>query len=60
MPYPYAEARILHEYGSLHVQKEEPDRARERCRAALDIFRRLGASKVAGRTERALLARVPA
>lgn len=60
MPYPYAEARILHEYGTLYIRKEEPDRARERFRAALDIFRRLGASKDAGRTERALLALGPA
>lgn len=52
MPYPYA--RILHEYGMLHVHEGEPERARERFHAALDIFRGRGAREDAGRTERAL------
>ncbi len=60
MPYPYAEARILYEYGMLHVHEGEPGGTRERLSAALDIFRRLGAKKEAGRTERALLALDPA
>ena len=60
MPYPYAEARILYEYGMLHVREGEPGGTRERLSAALDIFRRLGAKKEAGRTERALLALDPA
>src|SRR5262249_4432256 len=28
--YPYAEARVLYEYGQLYLQRGEPDRARER------------------------------
>ena len=57
MPYPYAEARILREYGMLHLREREPREARKRLSAALDIFRRLGAKKDAQRTEQAL--RVP-
>jgi tetratricopeptide (TPR) repeat protein/DNA-binding XRE family transcriptional regulator len=45
MPYPYAEARLLHVYGEMHAQRGEPPRARERLEAALAIFRRLGARK---------------
>jgi tetratricopeptide (TPR) repeat protein len=51
MPYPHAEARILYEYGLLHVRKAEPERARERLAEALVIFRRLGARKDVERTE---------
>jgi hypothetical protein len=54
MPYPYAEARLLHVYGEMHAQKGEPQRARERLEAALAIFRRLGARKDAERVEQAL------
>jgi transposase len=54
MPYPYAEARLLHVYGLMHAQKGEPERARERLEAALAIFRRLGARKDAERMEQAL------
>src|SRR5207245_1489607 len=54
MPYPYAEARLLHVYGAMHAQKGEPEPARERLEAALAIFRRLGARKDAERTEQAL------
>jgi tetratricopeptide (TPR) repeat protein len=54
IPYPYAEAKILHEYGVLHALQGEPGQARERHSAALGIFRRLGASEDAGRTEQAL------
>jgi tetratricopeptide (TPR) repeat protein len=54
MPYPYAEARLLHGYGGMHVQKGEPEPARERLEAALAIFRRLGARKDAERAEQTL------
>jgi tetratricopeptide (TPR) repeat protein len=51
MPYPYAEGRLLHVYGELHVAKGEPVPARERLEAALAIFRRLGARKDAERAD---------
>ena len=54
MPYPYAEAKLLREYGMLHVHEVEPEQARERLSAALGIFRRLGAREDAGWTEQAL------
>jgi tetratricopeptide (TPR) repeat protein/transcriptional regulator with XRE-family HTH domain len=54
MPYPYAEARLLHVYGQMHVQKQEPALARERLEAALAIFRRLGALRDAERVEQEL------
>jgi tetratricopeptide (TPR) repeat protein len=56
MPYPYAEARFLHFYGELHVQKGEMGAAREHLQAALAIFRRLGARPGIAQTERALAA----
>ena len=43
MPYPYAEARLLHVHGCLPIQKGEPEAARERLEVALALFRRLGA-----------------
>jgi transposase len=54
MPYPYAEARLLHVYGRLHSQKGEPQAARERLEAARAIFARLGARTDAGQVEQAL------
>ncbi|HEX2729250.1 MAG TPA: hypothetical protein VHM16_05810, partial [Rubrobacteraceae bacterium] len=54
MPYPYAEARLFHEYGMLHLRESEPEKARERLSAALDIFRQLGAKKDGEQTRRAL------
>jgi len=54
MPYPYAEAHLLHVYGAMHAQRGEPEPARERLEAALAIFRRLGARKDAERVEQAL------
>jgi tetratricopeptide (TPR) repeat protein len=54
MPYPYAEARLLHVYGRMHLQRGEREPARERLEAALAIFRRLGARKDAERVEHAL------
>jgi hypothetical protein len=54
MPYPYAEARLLHVYGLMHAQKGGPEPARERLEAALALFRRLGARKDAERVEQAI------
>jgi tetratricopeptide (TPR) repeat protein len=54
MPYPYAEARLLHICGEMYAQKGEPEPAQEPLEAALAIFRRLGARKDAERVEQAL------
>jgi len=54
MPYPYAEARLLHAYGVMHSEQGEPDPARERLEAALTIFERLGARADSARTREAL------
>lgn len=59
MPYPYAEARILYEYGMLHLREREPREARKRLSAALGIFGRMGAKKDAERTGQALRALDP-
>lgn len=45
LPFPYAEARTMHEWGRMHVSKSEMRPARERLEAALAIFQRLGAKK---------------
>ena len=52
--YPYAEGRILREHGMLHIREVEPEHARERLCAALDIFIRLRAKKDAEQTRRTL------
>jgi tetratricopeptide (TPR) repeat protein len=54
MPYPYAEARALYEYGVMRCRQGEPQHGHERLEAALAIFRRLGARKDVERTQRAL------
>jgi tetratricopeptide (TPR) repeat protein/transcriptional regulator with XRE-family HTH domain len=54
MPYPYAEGRLLHVYGQMHLQLGEPAQAREWLEAALAIFRRLGARKDVERVEQVL------
>jgi hypothetical protein len=54
MPYPYAEARLLQVYGSLHAQHGEPEAARERLEAAQAIFAQLGARQDRARVEQAL------
>jgi len=54
MPYPYAEGRSLYEYGVLHVQRAEPEQAREVLGEALAIFRHLGARPDVERTKHAL------
>jgi tetratricopeptide (TPR) repeat protein len=56
MRYPYAEGRLLHVYGELHVAKGQPVPARERLEAALAIFQRLGARKDAERVAQAVAA----
>jgi tetratricopeptide (TPR) repeat protein len=45
MPWPYAEAQLLHLGGLLHVAQGEPEAARDRLAAALAIFSRLGARR---------------
>jgi hypothetical protein len=57
MPYPYAEAWLLHLSGRLHVQVRKPETARERLTTALTIFQRLGARKDIEQVERDLAAR---
>src|SRR5579885_165457 len=54
MPYPYAEGRLLHVYGEMHVQKGEAELACGHLETALAIFQRLGARKDAERVEQAL------
>jgi tetratricopeptide (TPR) repeat protein len=54
MPYPYAEARLLHVYGRLHIQKGEPEAARERLASARVLFLRLGARTDVARAQQAL------
>jgi hypothetical protein len=45
--------------GAMHVQKGEPEPARERLEAALAIFRRLGARKDAEWVEQAIADLLP-
>jgi tetratricopeptide (TPR) repeat protein/transcriptional regulator with XRE-family HTH domain len=59
MPYPYAEARLLHVYGAMHQAEGKPGQARERLEEALAIFRRLGAHKDAERVAQAMADLVP-
>jgi tetratricopeptide (TPR) repeat protein len=54
MPYPYAEARLLHVYGCLLAERDKAEPSRERLEAALAIFRRLGACKDVEYTEHLL------
>ncbi len=54
MPYPYAEARLLHVAGALHAQQGEPEVARERWEAAQAIFHRLEARRDAAQVDEAL------
>jgi tetratricopeptide (TPR) repeat protein len=57
MPYPYAEARLLHLSGRLHADRGQPAAARERLATALAIFQRLGARTDVEQVERDLAAR---
>jgi tetratricopeptide (TPR) repeat protein len=54
VPYPYAEARLLHAYGAMHSLKGEPERAGAWLQAALARFQRLGARKDSERVEQDL------
>jgi tetratricopeptide (TPR) repeat protein/transcriptional regulator with XRE-family HTH domain len=54
MPYPYAEGKILREYGILYIRESKPERAMEQLSAALGIFVWLGAKKYAEQTGRTL------
>jgi tetratricopeptide (TPR) repeat protein len=54
MPYPYAEARLLHLSGRLYTQMGKPEVAREHLAAALALFRRLGARKDIEQSEQLL------
>jgi tetratricopeptide (TPR) repeat protein len=56
MPYPYAEARALYEYGRMRCRQGEREQGCERLQEALAIFRRLGAQKDVERTEQELAA----
>ncbi len=51
IPYPYAEARILHVDGRHHAADGKPGPARERLEVAPAIFRRLGARQDGERVE---------
>jgi tetratricopeptide (TPR) repeat protein len=53
-PYPYAEGRLLHDFGVLHLKRGQTEQARQRLEAALAIFRRLGARKHIERAEQLL------
>ncbi len=50
------DADALYAQGMAHRLQGEPEQARVRLEAALDIFRRLGARPYAARTEQALMA----
>jgi tetratricopeptide (TPR) repeat protein len=56
MPYPYAEARALYEWGRMQGAKEEPLLAQSRLEDAGAIFRRLGARPHIERMQQALAA----
>jgi class 3 adenylate cyclase/tetratricopeptide (TPR) repeat protein len=54
MRFPYAQVRVLHTYGLLHVEKGEREQAVERFEEALTICARLGERAYAGRIEQTL------
>lgn len=56
MPYPYGEARNLYLTGLLHMQKDEPVRARVCLEAALAICDQLGERRYAERIQHVLAA----
>jgi hypothetical protein len=57
MPYPYAEARLLHLSGRLQAQVGKPEAAQQQLMAALAIFQRLGARKAIEQVEQDLAIR---
>ena len=56
MPYPYAEARALHEWAAMDAASGDGAQARARLQQALAIFTHLGARKDVERTTEALAA----
>jgi uncharacterized protein HemY len=56
MPYPYAEAKVLNEYGYLRLQQDLVQEARQRFEAALAICARMGERLYAQHVETALAA----
>jgi tetratricopeptide (TPR) repeat protein len=56
MPYPYAEARLLHQSGQLCAQLGQAVAAQQHLEAALAIFQQLGAAKDIEQVERNLAA----
>jgi tetratricopeptide (TPR) repeat protein/transcriptional regulator with XRE-family HTH domain len=65
LPYPYIEARALHQYGMMLAARPhagdalDPDRARHVVTQALTIFRELGAKKDVEQSEQTLAAIAP-
>jgi tetratricopeptide (TPR) repeat protein/transcriptional regulator with XRE-family HTH domain len=59
MPYPHAEARLLHTWGVLLLRKGEGEAAGHRLAAALEMFGRLGARAHAEEVEGALATLMP-
>jgi hypothetical protein len=55
MRQPYAEGRLLHVWGALHLRHGRSAQAREQLAAAASIFQHLGARKDAERVSEALL-----
>jgi tetratricopeptide (TPR) repeat protein len=54
MPYAYGELRVQYVYGLLHIAKGEPEQARARFEAGLDICRNLGERSYAEKIEQEL------
>jgi tetratricopeptide (TPR) repeat protein len=54
LPYPYAEAQALYEWGRMELRRERPEDARNLLTQALEIFQRLGARPYVEWTEQAL------
>ncbi len=54
MPHPYAEVKALYVYGLLLGAQAQPERAYERCEAALALCQQLGERLYAGHVERVL------
>jgi tetratricopeptide (TPR) repeat protein len=54
MPYPYAEALALYEWGMMERRRGDRERGQQRLEEAMAIFRPLGARPYVERTEQAL------
>jgi tetratricopeptide (TPR) repeat protein len=59
LPYPFAEAQVLLEYGQLEERRGSPGAARQRLEEALTIFQRLAAQPFVEQTERVLAQLAP-